>query len=156
MNDIFVSRERYEKLREELEQLKVVKRHKIAKDIERAREMGDLSENAEYDAAKEAQAKNEKRISDLTANLSRARLLEEQDLPHDVVLIGASVDLKDLDSGDEFSYTLLSELEADFSKGQISVNSPVGRALLNHKAGDEVDINIPAGTLRYKILKISR
>lgn len=152
---IFITRDGYEKLREELEILKKVKRKELSKAIGVAREHGDLSENADYDAAKEAQAMNEKRIAELGDKLSRARILEDQGISKDDVRIGATVKLKDLDSNDEIEYTLLSEMEADFSKGIISVDSPVGHALLGHKKNDTVQIKIPSGTLKYKILSIS-
>ena len=152
----FVTRDGYEKLCDELKYLKSVKRKGISKAIGEAREQGDLSENAEYDAAKEAQAMNEKRIAELGEKLSNARILEDAQIASDEVRIGAKVKLKDLDEGDEIDYMLLSELEADFSKGIISINSPVAKGLLGHKKGDTVEIQVPAGTLRYKILQISR
>lgn len=146
----------YEKLREEMERLKVVKRREIAKTLEYARSLGDLKENAEYDAAKEAQAKNEKRIADLGQQLNRARIIEYENIPNDEVRIGATVKLKDLDSGEELQYTLVSELEADFSQGKISFTSPVGQGLAGAKVKQKVEIKIPSGILKYKILKISR
>lgn len=152
---IFITRDGYEKLREELEILKKVKRKELSKAIGVAREHGDLSENADYDAAKEAQAMNEKRIAELGDKLGRARILEDQGISKDDIRIGATVKLKDLDSNDEIEYTLLSEMEADFSKGIISVDSPVGQALLGHKKDDTVQIKVPSGTLKYKILSIS-
>lgn len=152
---IFITRDGYEKLREEHEILKKVKRKELSKAIGVAREHGDLSENADYDAAKDAQAMNEKRIAELGDKLSRARILEDQGISKDDVRIGATVKLKDLDSNDEIEYTLLSEMEADFSKGIISVDSPVGHALLGHKKNDTVQIKVPSGTLKYKILSIS-
>ena len=144
------------KLLDELEYLKTVKRRQLSKAVGEARAYGDLTENAEYDAAKNAQAQNERRVAELEQKLSQARIIEDHDIPADVVLIGATVELKDLDSGEELKYLLVSEVEADFSQGKISVTSPVGSALLNHKENEIVEIKIPAGTLRYKILKISR
>ena len=154
--DIYLSREGYDKLREELDRLKTVKRREFSKAIGEARAHGDISENAEYDAAKEAQGLNEKKIMDLETKLIRAKILEDEGIPTDEVLIGATVKLKDMDTGEELSYTLVAEEEADFSKNKISVTSPVGSGLLNHKEGETVKIVIPAGTLRYKVLKISR
>jgi transcription elongation factor GreA len=154
--DIYLSREGYEKLREELDRLKTVKRREFSKAIGEARAHGDISENAEYDAAKEAQGLNEKKIMELETKLARAKILEDEGIPTDEVLIGATVKLKDMDTGEELSYTLVAEEEADFSKNKISVTSPVGSGLLNHKEGETVKIVIPAGTLRYKVLKISR
>lgn len=156
MGDVYLTRQGYEKLREELESLKTVRRRELSKEIEKARAHGDLSENAEYDAAKEAQALNEKRIAELEDKLARARILDDENIPKDEVLIGATVKLKDLDSKDVLEYTLVSEVEADFSQGKISVTSPVGKGLLGHKENETVEIKIPAGILRYKILKISR
>lgn len=154
--DVYLTRKGYEKLREELEFLKTVQRRKLSKEIAKARAHGDISENAEYDAAKEAQAFNEKKIAELEQNLSHGRIIEAENIPKDEVLIGATVKLKDLDSGEEFEYTFVSEIEADFSQGKISVSSPVGKGLLGHKENETVEINIPAGTLKYKILKITR
>lgn len=154
--DIYLSREGYEKLRKELERLKTVKRRQLSKAIGEARAHGDISENAEYDAAKEAQGLNEKKIAELEQKLARAKMLDDTDIPKDVVLIGAKVRLKDADSGEELEYTLVAEEEADYSQGKISVTSPVAQGLLNHRADETVKIKIPAGVLTYKILKISR
>jgi transcription elongation factor GreA len=156
MADIYLSREGYEKLREELDYLKTSKRRELSKAIGEARAHGDISENAEYDAAKEAQGLNEKKITELEGKLARAKILEEEGIPTDEVLIGAKVKLKDMESGEELEYTLVAEEEADYAQGKISTSSPVGSGLLNHKENETVKIKIPAGTLRYKILKISR
>ncbi|MCH7761292.1 transcription elongation factor GreA [candidate division TA06 bacterium] len=154
--DIYLSREGYEKLREELERLKHVRRREISKEIGKAREHGDISENAEYDAAKDAQAQNEKRAVDLEDKLSRARIIDDEDIPKDKALIGATVQLKDLDSKEVLRYTLVSALEADYSKGKISITSPIGQGLLGHKKNKIVEVKTPGGVLRYKILEISR
>ena len=156
MKEIYLTRNGYDKLVQEYEFLKTVKRREIAKAIEEARAQGDISENAEYDAAKDAQAHNEKRLAELQETLTCVRLIDEESLSTDEVLIGATVDLKDLNSGREFSYTLVSAQEADFAQGKISIASPVGAALMNHKVNDVVEIMVPAGTLKYRILKISR
>ena len=156
MDEIYLTKSGYQKLMEELEMLKTVKRRKLSKAIGEARAHGDISENAEYDSAKEAQGLNEKHISELEAKLAGARIIEDQDMPSDQVLIGATVRLKDLDSGEELEYTLVAGAEADYTQNKISVSSPVGAALMEHKENDEVEIKVPAGTLRYKILKISR
>ncbi|MDD3275008.1 MAG: transcription elongation factor GreA [Candidatus Omnitrophica bacterium] len=153
--DIYLTREGYERLVSELERLKTVKRRQLAKAIGEARAYGDLSENAEYDAAKDAQAHNEKEISDLEEKLSRVRILDG-DIPKDEVLIGAKVKLTDMDTQEELEYTLVSELEADYEQGKISVTSPVGAGLLGHKENEIVEIKIPAGKLKYKITGISR
>lgn len=154
--DIYLTKEGYEKLKEELKYLKTVKRRELSQEIGEAREHGDISENAEYDAAKEAQGLNEKRIHELEDKLSRARVIDDTNIPKDEIVIGAKVTLKDLDTGEELLYTLVSPIEADYKQGKISTASPVGRGLLNHKENDTVEINVPAGILKYKVLKISR
>ncbi len=154
--DIYLTHEGYEKLRKELEYLQNVKRKEFSKAIGEARAHGDLSENAEYTYAKEAQGLNEKRIAELEDKLSRAKLIDESAMSKDEILIGAKVRIKDLDSGEEFEYTLVSEEEADYSSGKISITSPVGEGLLGHKENETIKIKIPAGTLRYKVLRITR
>ena len=156
MGEVYLTKEGHQKLIEELEYLKGAKRREISRAIGEARAHGDISENADYDAAKDAQGMNEKKIAELEAKLADARILDDRDMPKDEVLIGATVSLKDLDSGEELSYTLVSELESDYAQGKISVTSPVGAGLLNHKVNDVVEIKIPAGVLRYKIVKIDR
>jgi transcription elongation factor GreA len=156
MGDIYLTREGYEKLREELEYLKTAKRHQLSKAIAEARAHGDISENAEYDAAKDAQALNEKRIAELEEKLSQVKILDEFELSKDEVLIGSKVKILDLDSEEEFEYYLVSQEEADYEQNKISVSSPVGSSLLNHRVDDIVEIKIPAGILRYRILEIMR
>jgi len=156
VSDVYLTRDGYEKLVKELEHLKQVKRKQLSKAIAEARAHGDISENAEYDAAKEAQGLNEERIAELESKLGMARILEHENIKSDEVLIGATVGLQDLDTNEVFDYTLVSEMEADFASGKISINSPVAKGLLRHKVGDVVEIEIPAGKLKYKILKISR
>ena len=156
MEELYLTRAGHIKLLEELQHLKTVKRRQFSRAIGEAREHGDITENAEYDAAKDAQAQNERKIVELEQKLSQVRIIDDEDMPADVVLIGATVELKDLDSGEELQYLLVSEVEADYTQGKISVTSPVGSGLLNHKENETVEIKIPVGTLRYKILKISR
>jgi len=156
MSEIYLTKNGYQKLAEELEYLKKVKRREISKAIGAARAHGDISENADYDAAKDAQGYNEKKIAELEAKLAGARIIEDESIPSDQVLIGATVRLKDLDTDDEFEYILVAEAEADYAEGKISINSPVGSGLLNHKENDIVEITVPAGLLKYKIIKISR
>ncbi len=153
--DIYLTQEGYEKLSGELEHLKTVKRRQLSKAVGEARAHGDISENAEYDAAKDAQAHNEKQIMDLEDKLARVRILDKN-IPQDEVLIGATVKLKDMDTEEELEYTLVSELESDFNQGKISITSPVGNGLLGHKENEVVEIKIPAGILKYKIIRISR
>ena len=155
MDKVYLSRDGYEKLKQQLEALKK-KRPLLAKAIGEAREHGDISENAEYDAAKEEQGMNELRIAEMESRLSRAQLIDESRMSKDEVLIGATVLLEDLEDREKIKYTLVSQFEADFEKGRISVDSPVGKGLLNHKSGETVEIKVPAGILKYKILEITR
>ena len=138
-----------------MDYLKTKKRRELARAVGEARSHGDISENAEYDAAKDAQGLNEKRIAELEEKLSFARILEDN-ISCDEVLIGATVKLKDMDTEEELEYTLVSEEEANYEENKISVTSPVGSGLLNHKLNEIAEIKVPAGTLRYKVLKISR
>ena len=154
--DAYITHKGYEELKKKWEYLKTVRRRELSKDIGKAREHGDISENAEYDAAKEAQAFNEKKISELEETLSNVQLLDDTNMPKDEALLGATVKLRDLVSGEEIQYTLVSEPEADFSQDRISVTSPVGKSLLGHKKNEIVEIKVPVGILKYKILKISR
>ena len=148
--------EGYEKLRKELEHLKTTKRRELSRAIGEARAHGDISENAEYDAAKDAQGMNEKKIAELEAKLATAQILDNSQMSTDEVLIGATVKLKDVDSGEEIEYTIVAEEEADFAENKISIQSPVGSALVGHKKGETVEIQVPRGILKYKVLKISR
>jgi transcription elongation factor GreA len=152
---IFLTREGFDKLIKELNQLKREKRRQISKDIKEAREKGDLSENAEYDAAKEAQALNEKRISGLENTLANAQIIEDKDIKSDKVVLGVTVKVKDKATGEEFDYMLVSEEESDFDANKISISSPVGKALMGSKMGDVVEIKVPSGTLEYEIVSIS-
>ncbi|OIO80609.1 MAG: transcription elongation factor GreA [Candidatus Omnitrophica bacterium CG12_big_fil_rev_8_21_14_0_65_43_15] len=156
MKKIILTQKKYDEMLKELEYLKTTRRRELSKEIGIAREKGDISENAEYDAAKDAQGMLEKRISEMEEKLSRATVMENVDIASDKAYIGATVKVKDLDSGDESSYILTAEEEADFKEGKISVDSPIGKALLGHKVGDSIKIQIPAGILDYKILKITR
>jgi len=156
MSTVYLTREGHEKLIKELQYLQTVKRRELSVAIGKARDHGDISENAEYDAAKEEQGLNELRISKLEQNLSHVRIIDDEDLATDEILIGATVKLKNMDSGDELEYTLVSEVEADYDQGKISVVSPVGKGLIGHKENEIVEIEVPAGILNYKVLKISR
>ena len=156
MVKIYLSQQGYEKLKKELEYLKTKKRRALSADIGTARAHGDISENAEYDAAKEAQGMNEKQISELEGKLAQAQIIDESKMSSDEALIGATVNIIDTDSKEEEIYTLVSEPEADYANNKISVTSPVGTALLGHKVGDIIKIEVPAGTLNYKITKIPR
>jgi transcription elongation factor GreA len=139
-----------------LKYLKTKKRREIASALDHARQLGDLSENAEYDSAKQAQDVNEKRIAELEFKLSRGKIIDDVKISSDKVYIGAKVKLKDLDSKEDIDYMLVTEDEADFAQGKISITSPVGKALLGKKKGDIAQIKVPAGMLKYKVIKISR
>ncbi len=151
-----MTREGYDKLVKELEYLKTSKRRAIAEDIAKARAFGDLKENAEYDAAKNNQAHNERKIADIEQRLERVQIIDETKIPKDQVFIGATVKLKDLGTNEELNYSIVPQDEADFDQGKISVTSPIAKGLLGLKVGDTAQIKIPAGTLKYKVLKISR
>ena len=152
----FLTREGCDRLKEELKILKTVKRKEIANALETARQMGDLSENAEYDSAKQSQSINEKRINELEEKILTARILDNESISSDKAYIGAKLKLMDIDSKEEMNYMLVTEDEADYAEGRISLSSPVGKALLGCKIGDIANIKIPAGVLKYKILNISR
>lgn len=154
--EVYLTREGYEKLKQELEYLEKVKRKEISKAIAHARSLGDLKENAEYDSAKNEQAHCEKRVAELKQQLSRVKIIDSEDIPRDRVFIGAKVSLLDTDTGEQFEYMLVSKEEADYENGKISIESPVGKALMQRKVDDAVEIQVPAGLLKYKILKISR
>ena len=153
---VFLTRDGCDRLKEELKILKTVKRKEIANALEKARQMGDLSENAEYDSAKQSQAINEKRIRELEEKILTARILDNKNIPSDKAYIGARLKLVDIDSKEEIEYMLVTEDEADYAAGRISISSPVGKALLGCKKGDITNIKVPAGVLKYKILAISR
>ena len=152
----FLTREGCDKLKDELKILKTVKRKEIANALEKARQMGDLSENAEYDSAKQSQAINEKRIRELEEKILTARILGGESLSSDKAYFGAKLKLVDIESKEEMDYMLVTEDEADYAEGKISISSPVGKALLGCKVGDIINIKVPAGALKYKILSISR
>ncbi len=156
MEKIYLTRESYQKIKGEIDFLKTSKRKNLATEIGEAREKGDISENAEYDAAKEAQALNEKKISELESQLGRSEILDESRIPKDIISIGSIVKLLDLGANEEEQYTLVSEMEANYAEGKISINSPIGKGLLGFKKDDVVEIKIPAGILKYKVLEISR
>ncbi len=153
--NIYLTRERVVELENELRQLKTVGRSDIAQKIAEARSYGDLSENAEYDAAKEAQQHLELRISKLSETLMRARILEPSKLTDDKVRILSLVKLQDLRSKEVIEYRLVSQEEADFDKNKISITSLIGKGLMGKEKGDTVKIKVPAGMLEYKILGIN-
>lgn len=144
-----------EKLRAELQKLKSVERPAVILAIAEARAHGDLSENAEYDAAKEKQGFVEGRIADLEGKLSNAQLIDPAALEADGrVVFGATVELEDIDSGDTVTYQVVGDDEADIKLGQISVSSPIARALIGKYAGDTVDVQAPGGVRQYEVLDV--
>ncbi len=153
---ILLTREGYEKLKAELDYLTSTKRVEIADALKYARQLGDLRENGEFESAKHAQALNEKRIADLGDSLMRAQILDDDRIAKDQALIGATVTLKDLGRGEKIEYMLVSAEESSYAENKISVTSPVGKALLGHKVGDTVTIKVPAGEMKYEVLKITR
>ena len=152
----YYTKEGLEKLKEELQFLKTEGRASIAKAIAEARDKGDLSENAEYDAAKEAQGLHEAKISKLGEVLASARLLDESKMDMTKVLALSKVKIKNLKNGATMQYQLVSETEADFKAGKISVASPVAKGLLGKKVGDKTEITVPAGKIEFEIMEISR
>ena len=152
----YYTEEGLKKLREELNQLKDIERPKISNAIAEARDKGDLSENAEYDAAKEAQGMLEMKISKLEETLAGARLMDESQLDTSKILVLSKVKIKNETNGMEIDYMLVADGEADLASGKISVNSPIGKGLLGKSVGDIAEISVPNGTLKFKILEISR
>ena len=152
----YVTKEGLEKLREELHQLETFERPKISQQIADARDKGDLSENAEYDAAKEAQGMLEMRIAKLEEIHSNARLIDETQLDMSKVLVLSNVKIKNQANGMEMKYTLVAESEADLKTGKISVTSPIGRGLLGKSVGEVAEITVPNGVLKFEILEVSR
>ncbi len=144
----------YRRLKDELHRLKTEERPRIVREIEAARAHGDLSENAEYHAAREKQSHLEARIAQLDDKLARAQVIEPGQGEVDTVRFGVTVVLTDIESGEEVTYTLVGEEEADASRGRISVHSPVARALLGRRVDDEVTVRVPKGTREFEIREI--
>ena len=153
---VYYSQEALEKLKEELHQLVTVERISISQQIAEARDKGDLSENAEYDAAKEAQGLLEMKISKLEAKIASARIIDTSKLPSDKVLLYSEVEIKNMATGAAIKYMLVPESEADLSSKKISISSPISKGLLGKKIGDVAVIKIPSGMIEFKILSISR
>jgi len=152
----YYTKEGLEKLNEELHQLKSIERSKISMQIAEAREKGDLSENAEYDAAKEAQGLLELKISKLETIVANARIIDESQLDISKALILSKVKIKNITNNMVMEYTLVSEKEANLKEKRISVSSPIGEGLLGKSVGDIVDITIPSGKVKFEIVEISR
>jgi len=156
MKKNYLSKEGYEKLDKELRDLKTRGRKEIAEEISEARSKGDLSENAEYDAAKEAQGHLEKRIAELENTLATATIIDDREIDSSKAYVLSTVTILNKKSNKEMKYTLVSKDEADFKQGKISVDSPIGRAILGKEVGDVVNVKVPAGTLELEILNIER
>jgi len=143
-------------LKSEIKQLESIERPKISQQIAEARDKGDLSENAEYDAAKEAQGMLEARIAKLKNKLANARIIDDSEIDNSKVFILSTVRIKNTKNQMELSYTLVAENEANIKSGKISVDSPIGKGLLGKKVGDIADINTPAGIMKFEVLSITR
>ena len=152
---IYLSKEGMEKLKDELNYLKSNERPKIINQIAEARDKGDLSENAEYDAAKEAQGLLEARIARLENEFSKSRVLDEKNIDLSTTKLLTTVKIENIQSKQKMSYTLVSESEADLKNKKISISSPIGRGLMGKKVGEIVDISVPSGVIKFKILDIT-
>ena len=154
MDKVPMTEEGYATMLEEVKHLKSVERPRIIKAIEEARAHGDLSENAEYHAAKEAQGWNETRVQEMEDRLSRAEVIDPSKLSGDTVMFGAKLTLIDGDTEEEVKYQIVGDFEADVKKGRISISSPIARALIGKKKGDSVEVNTPGGGKSYEIIKV--
>lgn len=151
----YFTKEGLDNLKQELQQLKTVDRSRISQQIAEARDKGDLSENAEYDAAKEAQGLLETKIAQMEKLLGNARLLDESKMDTSKVMVLSKVKVKNHKTGKTVQYQLVSEKEADLASGRISVKSPIAVGLMGKKVGDVVDITVPAGTIKMEVVEIS-
>ena len=151
----YLTEEGFKKMKDELEHMRSVERPAISAAIAEARDKGDLSENAEYDAAKEAQGMLEMRIAQMEALIANARILDKSKINTDTVQILNKVTLKNHNTGKEVVYTLVSENEANLKEGKLSVNTPIAKALLGKKRGEKVDVTVPAGVITFEILDIA-
>ena len=152
----YYTKEGLKKLKDELNHLKDIERPKASNAIAEARDKGDLSENAEYDAAKEAQGMLEMKISKMEDIVANARLIDESQLDLSKVLVLSKVKIKNLNNQMEMNYTLVAESEADLKSGKISVNSPIGKGLLGKKVGEVAEVTVPNGILKFEIISINR
>ncbi len=152
----YYTAEGLKKLKEELEHLEHVERPRVSNAIAEARDKGDLSENAEYHAAKEEQSLLEFKIAQLKNTVANARVIDESQLDTSKVLALSTVKIKNTANKMEFTYTLVADAESDFKSGKISVNSPIGKGLLGKSVGDVAEVQVPNGTMKFEILEISR
>jgi transcription elongation factor GreA len=155
MERVPMTLEGYKSLEEELQRLKAVERPRIIAAISEARAHGDLSENAEYHAAKEQQGLNEARVAELEDKINRAEIIDISKLSGDTVKFGATVTLEDEDSGEKVTYTIVGDTEANLRDRKISISSPIGRALIGKSKGESVDVTTPKGTRTFEILKVN-
>lgn len=151
----YMSQEGYDKLRAQIKELEEVERPKVIQQIQEAREKGDLSENAEYDAAKEAQGKLETKIAQLKAQLADTKILDASRVKTDEVSILSKVELKMVKTGTKMTYTIVSDGEANIRENKISVTTPIAKGLLGHKVGDIVTVKVPAGDIDLEVVSIS-
>lgn len=154
--EVVLTKEGLERLENELEHLKSVKREEVAERIKQAIAFGDITENSEYEDAKNEQAFIEGRIISLEKTLKKARLMEDEDIRTDVVSLGSRITLKEMKSGREVTVTLVSSVESKLKDGKISDESPVGKAIMGKKVKSTVTVEAPAGTIKYKILKVEK
>ena len=154
MKIYYFTQKGYEKLKNEIEALEKFIKHDISKEIGAAREHGDLRENAEYEAAKNKQANYMAKLGQLQVRYANARVIRKADLPEDTITLGKQVKIREISSGDVENYTILGEGETDIDRGIISYQSPLAKALINHKKGEEVEVQLPRGIKKYKILDI--
>ena len=154
-NFVYLTQERLREIENEVKELKTTGRKEMAQTIAEARSFGDLSENAEYDAAKDAQGLLELKISKMEDLLSRAQIIDTSTLSNDEVNILSKVKVKNLNNSKDYEYILVSPEEADFKQGKIALTSPVGKALMGSKLGETVEAQVPAGTIKFKIISIN-
>lgn len=152
---VYMTEDGYKKLADEIAQMEAVDRKAISAQIAEARDKGDLSENAEYDAAKEAQGMLEMKIAQMKETLANARIIDESKLKTDCVQILNTVRVKNLANKQEMTYTLVSENEANIREGKLAINTPIGKGLLGKKIGEVAEINVPAGLMRFEVVSIS-
>ncbi len=152
----YFTKEGFEKLKAELHDMKTRQRAEVAAAISEAREKGDLSENAEYDAAKEAQSHLELRISQLEALINNSRIIDDSNIDTSKAYVLSTVKLKNKKTGADVAYTLVSPKEANLKEGKISVESPIGKNLLGKSVGDVIKVNVPAGVMEFEVLEITR
>ena len=154
MKEVILTAEGHNKLKEEIEYLSTVKRREVAERIKQAREFGDITENSEYDDAKNEQSMLEHRIATLEERLASARVVNKKEIPTGVVAVGTKVRLRDVDAGETIEYHIVGSAEANPAEHKLSNESPVGKAIMGHKKGETVEVSAPRGSLKFKIMDI--